>query len=90
MAEEQGIRRTANDLRSEILERHRPEIRVDQFHAMAVINEGTTDTEQSEGRQLLPGDAASDRRMGDVHQKDIQISYSRPVLTALCHGVVKG
>ncbi|GLV30205.1 hypothetical protein TomTYG75_27210 [Sphingobium sp. TomTYG75] len=90
MTEQDRVRRTPNDLRNEIVQRHRTKLSVDQFHAVAIIDEGATHTEQAEGRQLLLGDAASDCRMGDVHQKDIQISDSRPLLIFVCHGVVKG
>ena len=73
MPEQNRIRPQRRRLIDDAVEGHRPELAVDQSHLMAVIEQRTTDAEQAERRQLLPRDAASDRRMGDIDQEDAHL-----------------
>ena len=81
MAEQYRIWRAADDLGREILQRHRPELSVDQLDPVTIVDERAADTEQAEWRQLLLRDTASDCRMGNIHQKNMQCR--QPVLSNL-------
>ncbi|SFG69308.1 hypothetical protein SAMN05192565_10889 [Methylobacterium gossipiicola] len=73
MTEQDGIRSPCNDCRGEVLQRHRTEFRINQRDIVAVIDEGATDREQPQRRQLLFGDTAADGWMGHVCKDNLQL-----------------
>jgi hypothetical protein len=68
MAEQQGVGAGRGGGLDDRSDRHRTELAVDQADLVAVVDQGAADAEQAERRQLLPGNPAADRRVGDVDQ----------------------
>jgi hypothetical protein len=78
-AEQHRVWRAAHDLRREIGQLHGSELPIDQLDKVAIVDQRAANAEEAEWRQLLLRNAASDRRMGDVDQKNVQ--GRQPVLS---------
>jgi hypothetical protein len=70
MAEQQRVRAEPCGLRHDVGSGHRAELAVEQPHRMAVVDQWPADGKQPERRQVLVRDAAADRRVRDVDEKD--------------------
>ena len=53
-----------------LLKRHRPELRIDQLDMVSIINQRTTDTQESQGRKLLLGYPAANGGMRHVDEEN--------------------
>ena len=86
MADEDELRIAAQGVINEHRKRHRPELGVDQAHAMTDIEQRTADRQQPERRQMIVGHAAADGRMRRVDQHDVHgvtsIAVGPPVVLA--------
>ena len=70
MAEQHRIGRAIDDFDDEPVERHGPELAVDQYDPVPVVDQRPAHAQQAEWRQLLLGNAAADRRVRYVDEKD--------------------
>ena len=75
MAEEDGVRPPAGRLRGDCFRRIRGapagfQIRIQQPDFVAVVDQRPADGEQPERREMVVGDAASDRGVRDVQEQD--------------------
>jgi hypothetical protein len=57
----------------DVVVRQRPELRVEQRHVVTGVNQRPADRQQPERRQLLPRDAAPDRRVRRVHDQHAHV-----------------
>jgi len=56
----------------DFIDGQRPKLGVDELHLVPPIDEGPADREQSEGRQVIIGDPATDGGVGRVDQQYAQ------------------
>ena len=75
MAEEDGVGLPGGRLRGDRVRRIRRapagfQVRIEQPDFVAVVDQRPADCEEPERREMVVGDAASDRRVRDVQEQD--------------------
>jgi hypothetical protein len=70
MPQEDGLGVERHRLLDDFLDRHRSELGVQELDRVSGVEQGASDGEQPERRQVLARDAASDRRVWGIDQQD--------------------
>ena len=80
MPEHEDLRPVGRYAGNERFVRKRAELGVEEAYVMAGVDQRSADRQQSERRQLLARDAAADRDVGRIQEKDAHT----PTLRILC------
>src|SRR5437667_5190313 len=70
MSKQYGVGVKRHRLCDDRLHRHRTEFPIDQPDFVAVVDQGTSDRQQAERRQMIVGNAAADRWMRHVDEEN--------------------
>jgi len=75
MADQDEVGGCSQGIRHDILDRHRPELGIEETDVMAGVDQRATQRERSQRRQMVVGDTAAD---GGVRRIDEDDFYAGP------------